>query len=124
MIDKIMIVDDDQGLRETIQEILEDEGRNVISAEDGYEAIKIASEGPIKLILMDVAMPGINGVDAFLEIKKILPECPVVIMTGHALESLLEIALAEGVKAVLNKPVPIEQLLGIVEEFVPAETMS
>lgn len=124
MTNKIMIVDDDRALRMTLEEVLTEEGRDVVSAKDGYQAIQIASETRIALILMDVQMPGINGVDAFMEIKKILPECTVVIMTGHAVGALIEKALSEGVKTVLSKPVSIERLLGIVEEVVPAATSS
>ena len=119
MTSRIMVVDDDAGLRETLEEILLDNGRDVVSAEDGYKAIELASKDKIDLILMDVQMPGINGVDAFLEIKEILPDCVVVIMTGHAAESLLEEALSKGVRTILKKPVPIERILGIVEEIMP-----
>ena len=119
MTSRIMVVDDDEGLRTTLEEILMDNGRDVVSAEDGYQAIELASTDQIALIFMDVQMPGINGVDTFLEIKKILPDCVVVIMTGHAADSLLEEALAKGVRTVLKKPVPIELILRIVEEIVP-----
>lgn len=124
MANKIMIVDDDTGFRITLAEILRDEGWDVISAENGYQAIRLASEGGIALILMDVQMPGMNGVDAFIAIKKILPNCAVVIMTGHAVGLLIEKALSEGAMTVLTKPVSIEQLLGIVEEVVPASITS
>ena len=117
---QIMVVDDDSDFRWTLETILADEGRDVISAKDGYQAIQMVSESQVALIFMDIQMPGINGVDALIEIKKILPDCTVVIMTGHAVGSLIEKALSEGAKTVLHKPISIERLLNIVEEVVPA----
>ena len=119
MVGRIMVVDDDSALRMTLQEILMDEGRDVISAEDGLQAVQMASESHIALIFMDIRMPGMNGVDAFMEIKAILPDCVVVFMTGHSLESLVEKALSEGAMTVLSKPVSIEQILEIVDAVVP-----
>ena len=116
---RIMVVDDDTALRSTLQEILLDEGRDVIAAADGFEAIELAREGSIDLIFMDIRMPGMDGVEAFLKIKRILPECIVVMMTGYAVESLVEKALSEGARTCLSKPVSIEELLEIVDEVVP-----
>ena len=120
----IMVVDDDAALRRTLKDILIDDGRDVISAEDGLQAVKMASEGPIDLILMDIRMPGMNGIEAFLEIKKILPNCTVVFMTGHAEKSQIEGALSEGATHILIKPFKIEQLLEIVDAVMPAEIPS
>ena len=119
MTSRIMVVDDDMDLRYTLQEILIDEGRDVVSAEDGFEAIKLASENRIALIFMDIQMPGMNGVDAFVAIKEILPDCSVVMMTGYAVEDLIQKAMAEGAKTILSKPVSIEKLWGIIDEVVP-----
>lgn len=85
-----MVVEDDSALRMTFQELLIDEGWDVVSAEDGYQAINLASDGQIALVLMDIMMPGMNGVEAFMAIKKILPDCVVVMMTGFAEEHLLQ----------------------------------
>ena len=123
MTHRIMVVDDDENLRYTLELILKDKGWNVITAEDGFEAIRMASEGQIDLIFMDLKMPGMDGVEAFLKIKEILPNCIVVIMTGHAVESLIEKALSEGVRTILNKPVTIEELFEIVDEVLPAQVI-
>ena len=122
MTPKIMIVDDDENFRRTLHSILEDEGLDVIWAEDGFQAIRMVSENQIDLILMDIFMPGMNGVEAISKIKEFLPDCTVVIMTGYPLveENLIKNALLEGAKACLNKPVSIEQILKIVDEMVPA----
>lgn len=119
MANKIMVVDDDTDLRSTLQEILMDEGLDVISAEDGFQAVQMASQCQIALILMDIRMPGMDGVEAFLKIKEILPDCTVVMMTGQAVESRIQIALSEGAKTCLTKPISIEQVLEIVDEVVP-----
>lgn len=116
---RIMVVDDDAALRYTLKEILEDEGRDVVAAEDGYQAIKQASENKLSLIFMDIQMPGINGVEAFMEIKEILPDCVVVMMTGFAVEDLVKKALTEGAYTVLHKPIAIERVLEILEQVVP-----
>ena len=71
------------------------------------------------MIFMDIRMPGMDGVETFLKIKEILPDCIVVMMTGYAVESLIEKALSQGAKTCLSKPVSIEQLLEIADEVVP-----
>ena len=116
---RIMVVDDDTDFRDTLQRILITNGLEVITAEDGLQAIQFASEGNIDLIFMDIRMPRMDGIEAFLKIKEILPNCIVVMMTGYAVESQIEKALAEGAKTCLSKPVSIEQLLEIVDETMP-----
>ena len=124
MTSKIMIVDDDSALRMTLHEILEEEGWDVVSAEDGFQAIEMATERQIAVIFMDIQMPGMNGVDAFLTIKEKLPDCVVVMMTGYAVEELVQKALSEGAKMVLSKHVSIEQILEITDEVVPESIVS
>ena len=119
MTPKIMIVDDDTDSRDTIQEILTGEGMDVIAAKDGFEAIQMASENLIDLILMDIWMPGMDGVEALSEIKDFLPDCTVVMMTGSASEDHIQYAMSKGAKACLTKPLTIQQLLKIVGEVVP-----
>ena len=121
---RIMVVDDDPALRMTLEEILTDEGHDVISAEDGYQAILFASESPIALIFMDIRMPGMTGIEAFSRIKEILPDCVVVIMTGHAVQSLVDEAWEQGAREILQKPVIIDRLLEIVDEVVPRSIAS
>ena len=121
---RIMVVDDDPALRMTLEEILTDEGHDVISAEDGYQAIRFASENPIALIFMDIRMPGMTGIDAFSRIKEILPDCVVVLMTGHAVQSLVDEAWEQGAREILQKPVIIDRLLEIVDEVVPRSIAS
>lgn len=116
MTPKIMIVDDDTEYRDTIQELLTGEGMDVIAAKDGFEAIQMASENLIDLILMDIWMPGMDGVEALSKIKEFLPDCTVILMTGYAPEDHIQYAMSKGAKACLRKPLTIQQLLKIVNE--------
>ena len=111
----VLIVDDDHGIRFTLQGIIEDEGYSVRSAEDGYKAIELVKETAFHWVFMDIRMPGLNGVETYLEIKKISPESKVVMMTGFSVEALVKEALEEGVYAVLYKPLPVEQVLGLIK---------
>ena len=111
---KIMVVDDDPGMRLTLEGILEDEGFDVVGAEDGYKAIELAKEFAFNLIFMDVKMPGINGVEAFKEIKRVSPNSIVVMITGFAIEDLIKEALEEGAYAVIYKPYEVGQIIDIV----------
>ena len=111
---KIMVVDDDEGMRITLEGIIEDEGYEVMGAGDGYQAIQLAKETPFDLIFMDIKMPGINGVETYREIKRISPQSVVVMMTGFSVEDLVKEALEEGAYAVIYKPFSMEQIIDIV----------
>ena len=111
--DSVLVVDDDRGMRFTLEGIIDDEGYAVRSASDGYQAIELAKEISFRLVFLDIRMPGLNGVETFLELKKIIPDSRVVLMTGFSVEELVEQAMEEGVFEVLYKPMPAEQVIEI-----------
>ena len=115
----VLVVDDDKGIRFTLEGIIDDEGYTVRGAEDGYRAIALAKEINFQWVFMDIRMPGLNGVETYLEIKKVSPESRVVMMTGFSVEELVKQALDEGVFAVLYKPLPVEQVLNLLKSGVP-----
>ena len=112
----ILIVDDDAGMCETLFDIMEDKGYRTVIALDGYEAIQKVKEMDFDVILMDIKMPGMDGVETFKEIKKIHPETAVVMMTAYAVEDLIKEALHEGAYDVLYKPLDIERMIGLIED--------
>lgn len=112
---KIMVVDDDHGMRVTLEGIFEERGYAVVGAADGYQAIELARETSFALIFMDIKMPGINGVDTYREIKKFRPETVVVMMTGFSVEELVKEARDEGAYTVIYKPLDMEQVNDIIQ---------
>lgn len=117
---KIMVVDDEPELLLTITEILEDAGYEVFGVDDGYKAIELASQEAFALVLMDIRLPGIHGVEAYRRIRSLCPGTPVIMMTGYAVESLVAQALEEGAYTVLYKPLDISVLLKAMEEVLDA----
>lgn len=111
----VLVVDDLRSIRLTLGGILEDEGYNVVMAENGYQAIEAAKQTPFDLIFMDIKMPGINGVQTFREIKKVNPEAVVIMMTAYSVEDLVREALEEGAYAVVYKPFDIDKIVSIIE---------
>ena len=109
------MVDDQRSVRLTLSAIIEDKGYDVTGVEDGYEAIRAASETPFDVVFMDIKMPGINGVQTFREIKKISPGSVVVMMTGFAVEDLVRDALEEGAFSVVYKPFDIDEVIRLLE---------
>lgn len=112
---RILIVDDEDGLRVSMASILEMEGYEVQTAENGYIAIEKAKQTSFDIAFLDIKMPGLNGVETFLEIKKISPETTVVMMTAYAAEKLIRQALDEGAYACLSKPFDIEKAIESIE---------
>ncbi|MBF8250907.1 MAG: sigma-54-dependent transcriptional response regulator [Deltaproteobacteria bacterium] len=79
----ILIIDDEESIRTSLKGALEDEGFDVITAEDGESGITRTSEELPDLILLDIWMPGIDGIETLNRLKRLYPKLPIVIMSGH-----------------------------------------
>ncbi len=112
---KIFVVDDNIDFSANITDILELKDYEVIVAQDGRQAIETIKENAVDLILMDIKMPVMNGVEAFKNIKKLRPEIPVIMMTAYAVEDLIRDALREGAFGIYNKSFDFEELLKKIE---------
>ena len=80
MINRILIVDDDEALRESLELILSAEGYSVLSADGGESALAIIDHSPVDAVLCDLRMPGIDGFDLMPQIARLLPGVPVILM--------------------------------------------
>jgi CheY-like chemotaxis protein len=107
---RIMIVDDDQDLAESLAELLGIHGYTVDIACNGQEAVERVRKDDFDLTFMDVRMPVMNGVDSFFEIRKMKPSAKVVMMTGFK-EPMVSKALENGALGLLNKPFQLDDML-------------
>ena len=114
----VLVVDDLRSIRLTLGRILEDKGYNVVTAEDGYQAIEAVGKTHFDIVFMDIKMPGINGVQTFREVKKIDPEAAVIMMTAFSVEDLVKEALEEGAYAIIYKPFDIDSLIALIEKLL------
>lgn len=106
----ILVVDDEENIRELLRESLEDEGYRVIVAKNGQEAIeKVKTMNP-DTILMDVKMPIMSGMDAFLKIKEFQPDLPVIFLTAFGTSDLAISAMKSGAYDYLTKPFDIDEV--------------
>jgi DNA-binding response OmpR family regulator len=113
---KILVVDDDVLLRQTIVTTLSDEGYGVLQASDGRGALNILEEQPIDLIVADVSMPGMNGYQLLEEIHQDprLVAIPFLFMSARTLDSDIRYALELGADNYLRKPINLEDLLAMI----------
>ena len=107
---RILVVDDEPFIRSLIQATVEGMGHAVCVAEDGLAALEVLQEGGVDLVLTDLLMPRMSGLELVREVRNRFPEVPVVIVTGYAsLETALA-AMHEGVYDYLTKPFQIDEL--------------
>lgn len=115
---QLLLVDDEPGMLETLSDILTSAGYDVTAVNNGDAALEHLLRGGYDLVLMDVRMPGRDGVAVLHESGA--PPPPVVLMTAYALEERLREARAGGVHAVLQKPFAAPHLLDVLAGAVAA----
>ena len=108
-------MDDNSELCETLADILEMAGFDVKSAKGGEEGIKRVKERFFDIVLMDIKLPGMNGVGAYKAIKEISPKTRAIMMTAYAVKELIEEALNECAFTVLYKPFEMDKMLDLIE---------
>ncbi len=114
---KILIVDDDKNICATIVGVLRKEGHKVDVMPDGNKAIEAIAEKTYDIALIDIRMPGINGVETYRKLKEISPETIVMMMTAYALDDLKKDALREGVYGIIDKPFDMNQVIGMMSDI-------
>ena len=112
----LLIVDDDISILETVGDVFQDKGYNVAMVDNGSRAIRLVSRRYFDVVLMDIKMPGINGLDTYKEVKRIIPTAAVIMMTGDSKEKLVKKAIEEGAYTVIYKPFNVKKVIKIVEE--------
>jgi len=80
---KILVVDDERLIADTIVQVLNMVGFNAVALYSGSKAIELAAQEPYDVLISDVVMDGITGIDAAIEIRKILPNCKVLLLSGN-----------------------------------------
>ncbi len=112
----VLVVDDDEGIRETMGDILREMGVHTILAHDGLEAIEIVKREPQDLILMDLRMPGIDGLQTSKRILSIQPGARIILVTAYATEETFTAARHAGLKDVMYKPFDLERLKDLLKK--------
>jgi len=113
----VLVVDDNETLVESMARVLKKKGYSVETANGGTQAIEIVKENDsIDIVFMDIKMPLLNGVETFKQIKKYIPNAVVFMMTGYAVEELIQEAIEEGACDVVYKPVDFNKLFQLVEK--------
>ena len=117
----VLVIDDNESLTENIAEILDDVGVDVHLAKNAEEALELFDRRRWSLIVTDVRMPGIDGIELLSMIKARSPGTPVLVMTGYADRDTVERAHESGALAVVNKPIDLDALLELVETVAAAQ---
>jgi len=119
---RVLIVDDEERFRFTLKKLLTANGLETDAVGSGLEAVEALRQRPYDVILLDVKMPGMSGIEALAKLKKINPEVEVIILTGHAsVDVAVEIMKLGGYEYLL-KPCPMDELLAKIESAYERKT--
>ncbi|MFN4895377.1 MAG: UDP-3-O-acyl-N-acetylglucosamine deacetylase [Pseudomonadota bacterium] len=114
----VLVVDDEASIRRSLEGILRDEGMAVIEAADGASAIAMLIQHKPALVLLDIWMPGIDGLETLKKIKEISPGTPVVMISGHATISTAVAATRLGAADFLEKPLGLASTIQVVRRVL------
>ena len=106
----ILIVDDHDSSREALQEVIEREGHKPIVARDGRGAIGLLADEPVDIVLTDLRLPDVDGLEILKAVQKDMPDVPVVLITGHGTVDTAVSAMKMGAQDYLTKPININEI--------------
>lgn len=120
----ILVVEDDLNMQELIVEYLEDEGYMAQGASSSNDALSLAGKFNFDLVVTDVRMAGVDGVDGFVLLKKKLPELKCVVITGYADTDAPARAIKIQIDDYLHKPFKLDELLSVVNRVVNSNSLA
>lgn len=114
----ILVVDDEPQVRTLLADVLEGPGRRILQAANGIEAVRWATSTPLDLVVLDLLMPEMDGVETFRRIHTARPDLPVVIITGYPESDLMLKVLEIGPFTVLQKPLDVQKFRKVVDLII------
>jgi DNA-binding NtrC family response regulator len=112
MKDRILVVDDEAGIRELLKSYFSKHGYDVAVAANADEAIRLTDEVPVNIVVLDVLLADQDGLEVLAKLKQAHPNLPVIIMTGIGFdEELLQESITKGAAGYVSKTLPLDQLL-------------
>jgi DNA-binding NtrC family response regulator len=116
MTERVLLVDDEDEFIQTLAERMRNRGMEVSTSNSGREALEMVDDKPFDVVVLDLQMPGMDGMVALEKIKKRQPDIQVILLTGHATVAKGVEAVKLGATDVLEKPVDIESLTEQIRE--------
>lgn len=114
----VLVIDDQPGIRRLLMEVLTEEGYTVHVAANGYEGIQKVKDLKPVLILMDMKMPGMDGIETLRELKRLNQADKVIMMTAYGELELVNIARELGAYAYITKPFDIIDLCSMIAKLI------
>ena len=121
---KILIVDDEETVRYSFRKLFREPGYEIIEAGNGLEALSVLKKESPDLVLMDIEMPGLNGLEAIQRIKSMKPQLPVIIMTAFGTSERVIAAMKYGAYDYLEKPFDVARLKEVILEAIETKRIS
>jgi YesN/AraC family two-component response regulator len=115
---KILVIDDEEQVREVLKVALAENGYSVFEAENGKNGVQRFIEVNPDIVITDVNMPEMSGIDVTKKIKELKPDADVVIMTGYGTEELVIQSLRSGATNYIKKPVDFNELMSILDSLI------
>jgi len=123
MTKRVLIIDDEEGIRSVLADLFTELGCEAAQAEDGKSGLKAALSGRFDLVLLDLSLPGLDGLGVLRELKASVPDVPVVMITGYAsMESAIE-AMKLGAYDYITKPFDLNEVQMIAERALERERL-
>ena len=119
----LLIVDDEQSYRQLLTLVFETDGHNIRTAKNGREALEMLQAGPAEVIITDVRMPDMNGIELLREAREIYPDIGVILMTAFATVETAREAFKLGADDFIQKPFDVEELKIIVKKAFERQTL-
>ncbi|MBC8439996.1 MAG: sigma-54-dependent Fis family transcriptional regulator [Deltaproteobacteria bacterium] len=116
----ILVIDDDDQLRISFCKLLKEENYAVLSAASGEAGIDIVEQNPLDLVILDMRLPGINGMETFKRIRKIDSKLPVIIVTAYGTTEIAIEATKMGAYDYVLKPFDVPEMLNLIEQAIEA----
>ncbi len=120
---KILIIDDEPGIRTVLSDIIKDENHQVFTGGDGFEGLAILKEETIDLVILDVWLPNMGGIDVLKEIKKEYPDIEVIMISGHANIDIAVKAVKLGAYDFLEKPLSLDKIINLITNALKLEKL-